>query len=227
MQAIILAAGKGTRLRPLTDTKPKPMVKVSGRPILEYIFDSLPSAIHEVIFVVGYLKEQIKSHFGDSFEGRSVKYAHQEVPQGTFHAVETAKPLLEKSPFLVLNGDDIYSQGDLNELISYESGMLVAYVNDTSRFGVCVPDEKGNLYKILEKTESTSAYPVNTGAYVLPHKIFDEEIVYGENGEQLLPSMVANMSRKYPVKLIFAKSWHSITSAKDIKIAERFLADRK
>ena len=69
MQAVILAAGVGKRLKPLTDDLPKPMVRVNGRPILEYTLSILPKEIDEVILIVGYLKEKIIEYFGDSFKG--------------------------------------------------------------------------------------------------------------------------------------------------------------
>jgi NDP-sugar pyrophosphorylase family protein len=72
MQCVILAAGKGTRLRPLTDNLPKPLVKVAGKTLLDHIVSSLPSAVDELIIVTGYLEEQIKAHCGTEFYGRKV-----------------------------------------------------------------------------------------------------------------------------------------------------------
>lgn len=77
MQVVIFAAGEGTRLRPLTNKKPKPMLEVSGRPILEHLLDSLPDCIDEVIMVVGFLSNQIEDHFGSSYKERRIHYAFQ------------------------------------------------------------------------------------------------------------------------------------------------------
>lgn len=74
MRAVILAAGEGKRMRPLTEKIPKPMLQVLGRPLLEHIFDSLPDAVDEVILGIGYLGGQIKAHFGSSFGGCKIRY---------------------------------------------------------------------------------------------------------------------------------------------------------
>src|SRR3989344_6712776 len=108
MQAVILAAGVGKRLRPLTNDLPKPMVKVNGKPILEYTLSILPSVIDEAILVVGYQKEKIMKHFGDSFNGLPLKYVEQEAPMGMSHALNCARPFLRKGTFLVMVGDDLY-----------------------------------------------------------------------------------------------------------------------
>ncbi len=77
MQAVILAAGRGTRMGALTEHTPKPMLLVNGRPVLEYIFDSLPEEIDEVIIVVGYLGSVIQKHFGGFYKGKKILYVEQ------------------------------------------------------------------------------------------------------------------------------------------------------
>ncbi len=92
MQAIILAAGEGTRMYPLTRHVPKPLVRVNGKggvrkSLVEHNIDLLPEEVTELIFVVGYLKEQIINYFGDEFNGRKVIYVDQKKPLGTGHAI--------------------------------------------------------------------------------------------------------------------------------------------
>ena len=94
MQAVILAAGKGTRMLPLTQTTPKPMLLVSGMPILARILEVLPSEITEVLIIVGYLSEQIEQYFGTTYNGRSLRYIQQAEPKGTYAALELAKPFI-------------------------------------------------------------------------------------------------------------------------------------
>ena len=93
MQCVILAAGKGTRMRPLTEHTPKPLIKVCGKPILQHIVEALPAEIDELILVVGYLEEQIRTFCGAEFCGRKVKYVTQgNSAGGTGDALRCAAP---------------------------------------------------------------------------------------------------------------------------------------
>ncbi|OGZ35018.1 MAG: hypothetical protein A3A94_02760 [Candidatus Portnoybacteria bacterium RIFCSPLOWO2_01_FULL_43_11] len=108
MQAVILAAGQGIRLRPMTSFIPKCLLKVGKKPILEHTFSQLPNEIHEVIIVVGHLQEQIRKYFGRNFCGRPIRYIEQPEKLGTGHALFICKNSLEDKKFLVMMGDDLY-----------------------------------------------------------------------------------------------------------------------
>jgi GTP:adenosylcobinamide-phosphate guanylyltransferase len=108
MKAVVLAAGEGTRLRPRTTDRPKPLVEVNGKPILTYCFETLLDlGIEDVVAVVGYEKDKIIDHYDDSFQALDIQYAHQLERLGLAHAVLTAEPYVT-SDFVVLNGDNIY-----------------------------------------------------------------------------------------------------------------------
>ena len=94
MQAVILAAGRGTRMGGLTDTVPKPLLLVAGKSLLAHKLDALPSEVHEVIFVIGYQGQMIREEFGSEYGGRRVQYVEQEELNGTMGAVSLAKPLI-------------------------------------------------------------------------------------------------------------------------------------
>ena len=120
MKAVILAAGQGTRLLPLTKETPKPLIKISGIPIINRIFDSLPEEIDEVIVVVEHLKDKIKSHIGNNFYNKKVSYVDQMYMKGTFGALISAKDtLVENERFLVINGDDIHDKEELRKYLEY------------------------------------------------------------------------------------------------------------
>ncbi len=104
-QAVILAAGKGTRMLPLTLTRPKPLQEVLGKNLLEWKLSALPDSITEVIFIIGYQGEQIRAFFGDRWEGRAIFYAEQQELNGSAGALLCAKDLL-RGRFLVMMGDD-------------------------------------------------------------------------------------------------------------------------
>jgi len=125
MQCIILAAGKGTRLRPLTEYTPKPLIKVNGKALLDHIVEALPSAIDELIIVTGYLGEQVREHCGEEFHGRQVTYIHQEEQNGTAKALWLCKDLI-KGRFLFMFADDIHGKNDLARAVSFSLSMLVA-----------------------------------------------------------------------------------------------------
>ena len=107
MKAIILAAGEGTRMRPLTNDKPKPLVEVAGRPLLHHIVSVLPDEIDELVVVIGYHGQKIQDYCGDIFLGRRVRYVWQDTPHGTFHALTLCQQLLgDDERFLLLYADD-------------------------------------------------------------------------------------------------------------------------
>jgi len=108
MQAVVLAAGKGTRLRPLTDDKPKGMVEVDGKPILSHCFDQLVDlGTDELVVVVGYLKEEIIDHYGDEYEGIPITYAHQREQKGLAHALLTVEEYIDDH-FMLILGDNVF-----------------------------------------------------------------------------------------------------------------------
>ncbi len=125
MQAVILAGGEGKRMQPLTFDRPKPLIEVAGKPILEHIIDALPEEIDEVIIVIGYKGEMIRERLGDSYGGRAIKYVHQWMQAGTAHALSIARPLL-KGPFLFMYGDDIHGPEALKESVKHQYSILAA-----------------------------------------------------------------------------------------------------
>lgn len=228
MQAVIFAAGKGTRLRPLTNNKPKPMLEVSGRPILEYLLDSLPGCIDEVIVVVGFLSHQIQDHFGKAYKERRIRYAKQGEQLGTFDALNSARPYLYNNPFLCLVGDDFYNQKDIIKLIKHDLAMLVIEKEYPGRFSICL-EKDGYLLDIISHSEITSHKNlIFTGACVLTKDIFEEEIFYNNQNEQSLPHMMVALGKRHPIRLIRAGFWLSITYPDDLLKAEsQLIMDKK
>ena len=163
MQAVILAAGEGTRVRPLTITRPKPSLKVLGKSILEYNLEALSSLVDEVILVVGYKGREIEKTIGHHFKSLRINYVWQERQLGTAHAAKKAKKLI-KDKFLLLNGDDVYSKRDIKECLEKFPSILLGKVKDPSKFGVV--ETKRNFVKdIIEKPRKPVSDLVNTGLY--------------------------------------------------------------
>ncbi|MCE9541045.1 nucleotidyltransferase family protein [Candidatus Kaiserbacteria bacterium] len=230
MQAVILAAGRGTRMGALTETVPKPMLPVHGRPVLEYIFDSLPDSVDEVVLVVGYLSAVIQKHFGGTYKNKKIFYVEQDVLNGTGGALWAAKDFLKDS-FLVMNGDDICRADDvLACATSPDWAILVQRVDDIGTSGLVVVDERGRVADIVEK-ELHGGGPglANTANFfLLDTRIFSYPPVYrpGSTTEFGLPQTVVQAAKEIPIHPIEAHSLIRLTEPDDIKKAEQMLASR-
>ncbi|MBI4992278.1 MAG: nucleotidyltransferase family protein [Candidatus Harrisonbacteria bacterium] len=216
MRAVILAAGEGKRLRPLTSSIPKPLLKVKGKPILEHTFRNLPDFINEIILIIGYRGNQIKKYFGSEFGGKKIIYIKQPEPLGTFHALSCAKRYLNGEPFLVLVGDDFYKKEDLEKLAGYPVSALAKETDIPERFGICKTGASGYLEDIVEKPDYPCGNLASTGAFVLTPHIFAEQIIYGPNQEQLLAPMVGSLAKKMRIKIVNASFWFPIGYPEDL-----------
>jgi len=172
-QAVILAAGEGQRLRPFTATKPKAMLSIAGKPILQYVIESLAqNGIRDIIIVVGYRREQVFDYMGSGERfGVDITYVTQERQLGTAHALTQAKAVTE-SEFLVLPGDNLIEADAISQFVVVKpEAMLVSRVDNPARYGV-VTIENGMVKDIVEKPEEAESNVVNTGIYAFTTKIF-------------------------------------------------------
>ncbi len=224
MQAVILAAGKGTRMGELTQNTPKPMLLVAGRPFLEYILDSLPEEIDEVILIVGYLGEQIENHFKDSYKGKKIKYVWQEKQEGTGSATWLAKDLI-KGKFFVQYADDLYSTADLEKCVKEKWALLVLEQTNLIRGGKVLMNEKGELLDIVESNDHGGGAGIfNAGVYVLSSEIFNYPLVKVQDKEEFgLPQTILTAAKDHPITVVKGSARIAITEPKDIKIAEELI----
>ena len=218
-----MAAGEGRRLRPLTADRPKPMVEVGGKPILEYTLRILPPEVDEVLLVVGYLHEKIRERFGSSFDGRRIRYAYQPEPKGTSDALYRARKFLKRGSFMLLYADDLYHPDDLKECVSDSPVVLVKATEHPERFGACLVNEGGFLLDILEKTENPPSNLVNIGVYTLNEKIFSVPQFFLPNGEANLAAQIGAWTKLESVKTVKARFWHPIGYPEDLPGAERYI----
>jgi UDP-N-acetylglucosamine diphosphorylase / glucose-1-phosphate thymidylyltransferase / UDP-N-acetylgalactosamine diphosphorylase / glucosamine-1-phosphate N-acetyltransferase / galactosamine-1-phosphate N-acetyltransferase len=225
MQCVILAAGMGKRLRPLTDNTPKPLVKVAGKSLLDHIVEALPSAVDELIIVTGYLEEQIRAHCGTEFHGKKVTYIHQEEQKGTGHALWLCKNLI-KGRFLFMFADDLHGAQDIARATSYTRSMLTFTTNTPERFGIVVRHPDGTLAEIIEKPAHPPSNLASTGVMVLDDHIFDFELKVEKDGEFYLTDVIAEYAAKYPIAVVEQNLWIPIGYPEDIEKAERILTAR-
>ena len=168
MKAIILSAGEGSRMRPLTLTKPKTMLPVAGKPIIQYNIESLrDNGIKDILLIVRYKEEMVRDYFGDGHDfGVNISYKTQKDFLGTANAISYGEDFIKDS-LIVLNGDIILDNEIINEIIKKynymkpDTLMLLTEVEDPSAFGV-VEIENGNIKSIVEKPKKEEA-PSNLG----------------------------------------------------------------
>src|SRR3989344_2023057 len=218
MRAVILAAGEGLRMRPLTENKPKPMVEILGKPLLHHIFDSLPDEIGEVILVTGYLEKKIKEYFGENFAGKKI---------GTAQALWLARSLLADERFLMLYADNLQSKADIQKCLEHPLSIMVKEVEDPRRFGVIVADDRGKVLDLVEKPISPPSNLASTGVKVLDSKIFNYPAKQHPNGEYYITDSLAQMVRDYEMIAVRADFWLPIGYPEDIKKTEEILRARQ
>lgn len=175
MKAVILVAGKGTRMEPLTSDCPKVMLQVANKPILEHILNSgVEAGIDGFVFITGYLEEQIKAYFGDGSKwGVSIEYVPQKEQLGTANAIGCAKGYVHGA-FLVLNGDMLVGKEDLKTLLSRDEEAVICgkEVENPSDFGV-LEIKNNKVVRIIEKPKEPPTNLANAGIYLFRESIFD------------------------------------------------------
>lgn len=224
MKAVIFAAGEGKRMHPFTLERPKPLVEVLGKPLIQHIWEVLPSMVDEVVVVVGYKREMMRAFLGDEFMGKRVTYVEQDKPLGTAHALKLCMPHLEKEKkFLLMYSDDLHGKDGVARLVEHDMALLVHFVDDPRRFGVVVTNEDGTIKNIEEKPEHPKSNLAVTGVYVLTPKIFDYEATHSKNGEFYLTDMIEEYIKHNPMHVVESDFWIPVAYPHDIKRAEEIL----
>ncbi|MGD0952867.1 MAG: bifunctional sugar-1-phosphate nucleotidylyltransferase/acetyltransferase [Methanotrichaceae archaeon] len=228
MQAIILAAGEGSRMRPLTSKRPKVMLPVCGKPILEQIvLRAKQAGVESFVFVVGYGADAVKLHFGDGSNfGVRIDYTVQDRQLGTGHALLAAEAKAEDR-FIVLNGDVLPDAESLKSMTSIKGNAVAARrVPDPSRYGVFLCDD-GHMKSVVEKSKTPPSDLANAGIYLFDRAIFDalENTGMSERGEyELTDGLNALASKeKTKIKIIELKDWIEVGRPWDILAANEKL----
>jgi NDP-sugar pyrophosphorylase family protein len=207
MDAIILAAGLGTRLRPHTLQTPKPLLPVQGRPILDWALGALPATVDRVIVVVNHLAEQIETYLARQNHFPRWEAVRQEVPRGTGDALRCCREYIQSDHFLVLNGDDLYGAADLEMLAQCPAGLLVHPVDEPRRFGIAFLKPDGTLEKLVEKPDLDGRQLANTGAYAFPRNVLDVEIKLSARGEYEITDYVTTLAARQTVHVVETRFW--------------------
>ena len=225
MKVLILAAGKGVRMRPLTLNKPKPLIEVNGRPFLSYMVDRLINiGLDNIAVVVNYKKEVIFDFFKK--RGIDATFIEQHETLGTGHAVMQAKDWAGNDDFVVINGDCIYAKDDMKRLAIPDGHNYIGVIrhSEPERYGVVI-ERNSMLEHIIEKPKEHISDLVNTGLYKFTRSIFDalHNIGLSERGEYELTDAVSILAKEHGVKVIKLRYWLELGKPDDISYIESFL----
>lgn len=181
MKAVVMAGGEGSRLRPVTANRPKPLVPICNEPIMEHIVTLLKRhGITDIVSTLYYLGDEIKDYFGDGADfGVTMEYSVENVPLGTAGSVKKAEHLLKDGTFLIVSGDAL-TDCDITKAVEFHKrkgslATLILYrVPSPLEFGVVITDDDGRVVRFLEKPSWSEVFSdtVNTGMYILEPEIF-------------------------------------------------------
>ncbi|PSP56018.1 nucleotidyl transferase [Halobacteriales archaeon QS_1_67_19] len=206
--AVVLAAGEGTRLRPLTRNRPKPMLPAADRPILEHVFDALIGAgIEQLHVVVGYKRDRVQDHFGPTYRNVPINYVVQDKQLGSGHALLQAREAVAgEEGFLVVNGDQVVEQRmvadvvDAFEAIDGNATLAVTEQTDVSHYGAVVMDGD-RVVELIEKPETDDYRLLNAGVYAFDPAIFESiESTERVRGELALTDTLTDLIEQSLVK---------------------------
>ncbi len=236
MKAVILAAGEGIRLQPITSTRPKHLIKVGGKPILEYCLNTIKaSGIEEAVIVIHYMGETIRQYFGDGKKfGLKIEYVEQEAIHGTGNAVSVAEPFV-KEDFLLVYGDLLFSVNAVKSVIDLHgkekpaATMAIVPVERTEDYGILELEDERHVKRIVEKPKHEEAPTnlANAGVYVFSKEIFDKirETKASARGELELTDAISLLLRREKTVLavqISHDDWMDIGRPWDLLEANRW-----
>ncbi len=233
MEAIILAGGFGTRLRPLTYTRAKPLLPILNKPMITHLIESLPPEVNKVILAVNYRKDQIEEYFNKHDCGKEIIINDEKTPLGTGGATKFAEKHITDR-FLVLNSDVICSL-NLDKMINFHkknnSAATISLwpVKNVSEFGVADVQKDGKIICFVEKPKPEDAPSdlINAGAYLLEPLVLDyikkDRLVSME--KEIFPQIIKDTDRFYGFK--FKGYWMDIGRISSFLEINRFLLDKK
>jgi len=236
MKAVILAAGEGVRLQPITSTRPKHLIKVGGKPILEHCLNAVKtSGIEEALIVIHYMGDAIRQYFGDGEKfGLKIEYVEQKAVLGTSNAVNVVEPYV-KDDFLLVYGDLLFSADAVKNVIDLHrkekpvAAMAVVPVENPEDYGIVELEDEKHVKRIVEKPkhEEAPSNLANAGIYVFSTEIFDKvrETSASARGEWEITDAISQLSKEKKTILavkISQDDWIDIGRPWDLLEANRW-----
>lgn len=224
MKAIILAAGRGTRLKPITDTTPKPLIKIREKSIIEYFLEQIYSHVTEIIIVVNYKHEMFEKTFGESYCGTPITYHLQGEKKWTGGALEW---IVCSEDVFIFYADAIFEDKDIKKVIHHDGyGCLVQRVQNPEKYGIFHQKENGTAIKVVEKPKEYIWDLANLWVYKFSCKILDliKKLQPSPRGEYELTDAInefctTNNLQLFPIEWFFL----DISFPEDIKTSEEAL----
>ncbi|OHA59662.1 MAG: hypothetical protein A2589_02280 [Candidatus Vogelbacteria bacterium RIFOXYD1_FULL_46_19] len=223
MKAVILAAGRGRRMGRLTDTLPKPLISVLGKPIIHHIIESLPPSIDHIIVVIGYQGNKIKRYLKEKFPLVSFSFVRQDRLVGPAYALLQVKDFFTKPQerFILIYGDELPSKTEIKKCLSHNYSCLCHFISKPIPTGVVKVNKDGMIIKLVEHRKPTSK-PVMAagGVMVLNSDIFNyRKVLHQKSGEYYLTPMLNRFNKAYPMYIVLGQDDLYFTTPADI---ERF-----
>ena len=211
MKCAILAAGEGKRMHPLTFTRPKVMLPLAGKPILEWnLLNARAAGVKEFIFVVGYKSEMVREYFGDGKPWNvKIAYVNQGKAMGTAHAIGTIEPFVNEC--IVLCGDTIFGSQDIKKISGKGTKIGLVKLENATEYGIV--ELKGKqVVKVYEKMEQPSSNVINAGIYHFNKQIFDviRKTKKSLRGEFEITDSINTLVRTAPMEGVFLREWRDV-----------------
>jgi UDP-N-acetylglucosamine diphosphorylase/glucosamine-1-phosphate N-acetyltransferase len=211
MKCVILAAGEGNRMHPLTYTRPKVMLPIAGKPILEWnLLNARAAGLKEFIFIVSYKSEMVREYFGNGKPWNvKIIYVNQGKAMGTAHAIGTVEPFV--NDFVVLCGDTIFGINDIKQIAKKGTKIGLMKIENATEYGIVELKGK-HVTKIYEKMEHPSSNVINAGIYHFNKHIFDyiRKTEKSPRGEFEITDSINMLVNKVKMEGVFLKEWRDV-----------------
>lgn len=224
MKAVILAGGKGSRLKPLTDTIPKALIPLGEKTLIEEVLSSLPDTIDTVIITTKYLPEKIKERIGTQFQNKKIIYTSQtEGENGTWAALYSTKPYIEQNEqFLVLNCDDLFQKEELTSIVEFgKNGMGITHTTMPAKYHAIGISSENHITGLERHTNENREELVQdtfaNGLFLLDGTVFTFPPVTLTDGELGLPQTLLAQKDIYPLMALQVKNWQPCNSFEDLE----------
>lgn len=217
MKCVILAAGEGKRMHPLTYTRPKVMLPIANKPILEWnLLKAIDAGIKDFVFVVGYKSEMVRNYFGNGEKWKiKIQYINQGEAQGTAHAIGMVEKFVDD--FIVLCGDTIFGKNDIKNIIEKKNSIGLFKVDNPDSYGI-VETSKNKVVKIYEKMQDPFTDVINAGIYHFNKKIFEyiKKTNKSPRGEYEITDSINMMIKTKQMNAVILKEWRDVVYPWDL-----------